>query len=206
MRILIVDDHPIIHQAAAEVLKDLAGETPMSAYSAQEGFAEFKTRRPDISIIDDTLPGASGFELIGDILGLCPEACLVMFASDGGAISACRALDLGSKGFVGKSDPPDLLAEAVRKTSCGEIWMPERLKQEIAFLRLKGGDADYVSSARELSILSKLSRGSSLGEISYDLGLSYKTVTNEVAALRRKLKARTQPEMIRIAIEKGLLG
>ncbi|MCH9808068.1 MAG: response regulator transcription factor [Alphaproteobacteria bacterium] len=206
MRILLVDEQPIIHRAVALVLREIAGEPLISAHTAEQGTAEFRRHRPDAMIVSDTLPDVSGNELIGAVLGLCPDAPIVVFAAIGGATEAKRALDIGALAFVGKRDAPELLVQAVESASNNAVWLPERLRQDIALQRLKGGEPQSVSSPRELAILSKLSRGSSLGEIGHDLGLSYKTVTNEVAGLRKKLGARTQPEMVRIAMEKGLLG
>ncbi len=206
VRILIVDDHPIIHKAIAAILSEMAECQVLSAFSAEDGLGEFIRRCPDAAIIDDTLPVASGYELLSDILSHNAEAKVIMFADDGRAASASRALEIGARAFLGKSEEPQLLKQAVRSVYSGKVWLTERLKQEIALMRLTGKDADKDSSARELAILSKLSRGDSLGEIGHDLGLSYKTITNEVANLRRKLGARTQPEMVRIAMEKGLLG
>lgn len=206
MRILIVDDHPVIHNALATLFRKDVGDGLLSAFTAQEGFTSYCAHKPDVSIIDIKLPDASGFELMGQIKAVDAEARMVCFSMRVDARTANRAMQAGAKAFAGKTDDPAMLREAVLRAAAGERWLPDRLRQEVAWLRLKGGGPGCELSMRELAILRCLSRGHSLGEIGHELRVSYKTVTNEVANLREKLRARTQPEMIRIAMEKGLLG
>lgn len=206
VRILLVDDHPVIHTAVATILGDLACDGLHFALTAQDGFRFFRQHRPDVTIIDMNLPDASGLELTERIKEVDADAKIVCFSMSADAAMASRAMQCGAMAFVGKTDDPALLRESVLKAAAGESWLPERLRQDVAFLRIRGGEREPDFSLRELEILRCLSRGHSLGEIGHELGLSYKTVTNVVANLRKKLNARTQPEMIRIAMEMKLLG
>lgn len=205
LHILVVDDHPINHRAMDIILAPVAKDGVTCVATAGEALAAFERDRPSITIIDLGLPDMHGTVLIRTLLERFPAARLVAFSDSPEASLAVEALEAGAMAVSRKSDPPEALLDCVLKVSSGKTWMPESLQQDVALLRLCGGNERERFSRRELTVLRALAYGKSLGEIAHDLEISYKTVTNEVAQLRLKLQARTQPEMIRIALEKKLI-
>ncbi len=205
MRLLLVDNQPIIHEAIKLLFADdLRGEL-MVARSCKEALQLVAAAQPDVVIIDPELPDGSGFDLVLRFKREIPTAGVVVYSRLGDPDTAWRCLQSGATGVVGKVDPCEDLRRCVLRAAVGESWLPERLQQAVAYMRISGVGSKEAFSVREMRILRALSRGKSLTEIAHENGISYKTVTNEVGQIRLKLGARTQPEMIRIAMEKRLL-
>lgn len=204
MRILLTDPHPAIHAALTALFTD-TGAVLVGAHAGGRALELFTRDRPDLMIVELALPDMPGLEVVTQTLDKFPTARIVAYAADDCAETVAQAMKNGLIGFVGKSDPLDALVTCVSRATQGQSWMPERLQQDVALMRIKGGTAVERFSRRELKVLRALSHGASLTEIAHDHAISYKTVTNEVAQLRQKLGARTQPEMIRVAMEKRLI-
>ena len=205
LRILVVDDHTIIHETLRRILADVAPQGVECTARTDAALRAFEADAPCVTIVDLGLPDSSGLSLIRKMLQQKPAARVVALADACGAVLAAQAMQAGAMAVARKSDPPDMLVTCVRNVLDGKTWMPGDLQQQVALMKLTGADGQTFST-RELAVLRALAYGDSLGEIAHNLDISYKTVTNEVAQLREKLKARTQPEMIRIAMERKLIS
>jgi two-component system, NarL family, invasion response regulator UvrY len=206
MRILIVDDHPIVASGCRALL---AGETAveiLEASDAESGEGVFVTERPDVCVLDINLPGVSGFELARRILARDPAARIIMFSMNDDPIFAARAIQTGAKGYVSKSGDPGDLLEAIRKVGEGGVFLPSAIAQSIAFARPGFADNRLAKlSPREVEILRLLGAGKSLSEIAYLINASYKTIANTSSIMRQKLGLRSSSELVRFAIENGLV-
>ena len=202
MRVLIVDDHPIIFSGCRSLLE---GEPDVEVLEAQDGaagFAAFVNQKPDVAVIDINLPGYSGFELVRCILEHEPEARLVMFSMTDHPTVAARALKAGAKGYIAKNDDPALFADAIKTVANGGRYLHPEMAERIAFLRADPSpDAVSNLSPRELEILRLLGAGRSMAEIASLLNVSYKTTANNCTQLKQKLGAHTTLELLRIAID-----
>lgn len=199
MRVLIVDDHPVVISGCRALL---AAERDISVFEANEsesGMAAFIAHAPDISVIDINLPGLSGFELLKRILARDPKALVVMFSMNDDPAFVSRALAQGAKGFITKNDDPSLFAAALKAVYAGETYIPGPMAKNI--LLHKHDEKHPELSARELEIVRMLANGQSIYQIADTLGVSYKTVANNCTALKAKLGARTSMDLMRSALE-----
>jgi DNA-binding NarL/FixJ family response regulator len=204
MRVLIVDDHPIIVAGCAAMLADEGGIEVFDANNADEGLNAYVERRPDIAVVDISLPGASGFELTRRILRHDAAARIVIFSMNDDPIFAARAIEAGAKGYVTKNDDPYLLLQALREVMAGGVFLMPSIAKRLAF-KNDAAISNPLSglSARELEILHLLGRGLGMAEIADAAGVSYKTIANSCSIMKRKLRARTPMDLVRIAIEHG---
>jgi two-component system invasion response regulator UvrY len=205
MRILIVDDHPIVASGCRAVLADEPQIVLLEASDAESGERAFSAEHPDICVIDINLPTVSGFELGRRILARDPSARLIMFSMNDDPAFAARAIGIGARGYVSKTGDPHDLVEAIREVGNGGTYLPPAMARSIAF----AGPAFARSplsklTSREMEILRLLSAGKSLSEIAWLVHSSYKTVANTSSIIRQKLGVRTSVELVRFAIESGV--
>ena len=205
MRVLIVDDHPIVASGCRALL---AGESEIvlaEASDAESGERIFATDHPDVCVIDINLPTVSGFELVRRILALDPSARIIMFSMNDDPIFAARAIEAGAKGYVSKSGDPCDLVEAIRHVGRGGTYLPTAMARSIAFAGPTFAQSPLSKlTSREMEILRLLSAGKSLTEIAWLVHASYKTVANTASIMRQKLGVRTSVELVRLAIESGV--
>ncbi len=205
MRVLIVDDHPIIVSGCAAMLAGEGDIDVVDARDAESGLAAFAAEKPDVTVVDIGLPGVSGFELTRRILETDPGARIVIFSMNDDPIFAARAIQMGAKAYVTKNDDPYLLLTAVREVASGGVFLMPKIANRLAFEK-SGAAASPLSAltARELEILRMLGRGLGMAEIAEATQVSYKTIANSCSIMKRKLGARTPMELMRIALEHRL--
>jgi len=205
LRVLIVDDHPIIASACRAMFAGEADVTIIEASDAESGEAAFAVERPDVCVLDINLPGVTGFELARRILAKSPHQRIIMFSMNDDPVFAKRAIEAGARGYVSKSGDPADLVRAIREVGGGGVFLPSSLAKEIAF-----GGSKVASNrleklnAREIEILRLLAAGKSLSEIAWSIKASYKTIANTSSIIKRKLGLRTAADMVRFAIEEKL--
>lgn len=205
MRVLIVDDHPIVASGCRAVLSGEPEVILLDACDAESGEKAFVAERPDICVIDINLPTVSGFELARRILARDSGARLIMFSMNDDPAFAARAIEAGAKGYVSKSGDPNDLADAIRQVGRGDTYLPPAIARSIAFAGPALAHSPLAKlSAREMEILRLLSAGKSLSEIAWLIQSSYKTVANTASIIRHKLGVRTSGELVRLAIAHGV--
>ena len=205
IRILIVDDHPIVVEGCRAMLAAEMDCILSAAADVETGEVMAEAERPDVCIVDLNLPGSSGFELCRRILARDPAARIIVFSMNDDPVFAARAIELGAMGYVSKTGDPADLAAAVRDVMDGGVYLPERIARSLAFA-MKPGAGHPLSrlTPRETEILRHVGQGKTLGEIAALIGASYKTVANSCSAIKRKLGARTSADLVRLAIENRL--
>jgi two-component system, NarL family, invasion response regulator UvrY len=205
MRILIVDDHPIVASGCRAVLAGEPEIVLLEASDAESGERVFAAEHPDISVIDINLPTVSGFELARRILSHTPSARIIMFSMNDDPVFAARAIDVGAKGYVSKTGDPLDLVEAIRQVGKGETYLPPAMARSIAFAGPTFAQSPLSKlTSREMEILRLLGAGKSLSEIAWLVQSSYKTVANTSSIMRQKLGVRSSVELVRLAIENGV--
>ena len=202
MRLLIVDDHPVIIAGCAAMFAAEGDIEVYDARDAESGLRAFLEYRPDISIIDIAMPGDTGLDLTRRILAEDRQARILIFSMNDDPIFAARAIQLGAKGYITKNDNPYLLIEAVRKVMAGETFLMPETAASLALKTIGVAPGAMAGlNAREREILRHLGAGLGLKEIADKTGVSYKTVANTCSIMKRKLNLRSAADLIRTAIE-----
>jgi two-component system invasion response regulator UvrY len=205
MRVLIVDDHPIVASGCRAVLAADPEIAVLEASDAESGERAFVAERPNVCVIDINLPTVSGYELARRILARDASARIIMFSMNDDPIFAARAIEVGAKGYLSKSDDPCDLVEAIRQVGEGGTYLPNAMARSIAFAGPAFAQSPLSKlTSREMEVLRLLSSGKSLSEIAWLVHSSYKTVANTSSIMRQKLGVRTSAELVRLAIEHGV--
>ncbi|MES1179723.1 MAG: response regulator transcription factor [Hyphomicrobium sp.] len=205
MKILIVDDHPIVLSGCRALIAEADDMTMLEARDATRAQEIFAAQHPDVTMVDINLPDISGFELARRLLIRDPEARIVIFSMNDDPMFAAQAIECGAKGYVSKSDDPSTFLDAIRTVAKGGHSLPTEMAQKIAFLRIGTGETAASLSSREAEVLRLLAKGKSMSEIAALINVSYKTVATTCTSLRKKFNARTLVQLIRIAAEQKIV-
>jgi DNA-binding NarL/FixJ family response regulator len=205
MKVLIVDDHPIVR---AGLQRLLAAEPDMEVREAASGKAAlsiFREQRPTVVVLDLNLPGIGGLEVITRLKIADPQARVLVLSIHDDEIHVMHALQAGAAGYVSKNAPPDELLEAIRRVAGGDTYIEHDIAEELVFssIRTRSHPLRDLSS-RELEILRLLAQGCTLPQIADTIGISYKTAANNCTRIKAKLGTTTTADLIRIAIQSGL--
>jgi len=205
-QILIVDDHPMMREGLAQLInceKDLevAGEAETAAMAVEKS-AQLK---PDLVIVDITLPGRSGLELIRDIRAVQPAALVLVVSMHEESLYAERVLRAGGRGYVMKQAGGKKLMEAIRTVLAGQIYVSPNTSARIleSFSRPHPETAATgveSLSDREFEVFRLLGQGESTRDIAKQLNLSVKTVEVHRLNIKNKLKVTTASELIHFAV------
>jgi len=205
MKILIIDDHPIVR---AGLRRLLAGEPEIEMREAADGkeaLALYGEYRPDLVILDLNLPGIGGLELIKRLRLEDADLGILVVSMHDDPIFALRALQAGAGGYVSKNAPPDEILEGIRRVADGQSYVAKNLAQEMALLPVRSRRPPLDDlSRRDLEILRLLGEGRSLRQIADALGLSYKTIANTCGQMKLKLGVERTAELIRIALQNNV--
>jgi DNA-binding NarL/FixJ family response regulator len=205
LRVLIVDDHPIVVSGCRAMLADEPNIVVNDAADADSGEAAFADDPSQLCVIDINLPGVSGFELARRVLRRDADARIIMFSMNDDPIFAARAIETGAKGYVSKSGDPGDLVSAIRAVAEGGTFLPPSLAQSLAFAGPTFASSRLAKlTSREIEILRLIGAGKSLTEIAWMINTSYKTVANTSSIIRHKLGVRSSSELVRVAIESRL--
>ena len=208
LRILIADDHALIRKGLKQVLAD---EFPQSQFgeagNAREALSLVASQEWDVILLDVTMPGPSGLDVLKQVKELHPKTPVLVLSMHPEDQYALRALKAGASGYLTKNTASELVATALRKILAGGTYVSQDLAEDLAHrLTQPAPAAPYEAlSDREYQIMSALASGKSVKEISFDLGLSVKTVSTYRTRLLRKLKLTTTAELIRYAMREGLV-
>jgi DNA-binding NarL/FixJ family response regulator len=206
MRVLIVDDHPIVASGCRALLAGDPEVAILEASDAESGEQVFVAEKPDICVLDINLPTVSGFELARRILAHNGSARLIMFSMNDDPVFAARAIEVGAKGYVSKTGDPNDLVEAIREVGNGGVYLPAAIARSVAFAGPAFAQSPLSKlTSREIEILRLLGAGKSLSEIAWLVHSSYKTIANTSSIIRQKLGLRSSSELVRFAIERRLV-
>jgi two-component system, NarL family, invasion response regulator UvrY len=204
MKILIVDDHPIVRAGLRRLLVAEADDITEAA-SGQSALSVFRASRPTVVILDLNLPGISGLEVIERLKVVDPKARILVLSMHGDPMHVRRALQAGAAGYVTKNARPDEIIEAVHRVARGGTYVEHSIAEELVFLSIKSQLHPLAElSTRELEVLRLLAKGYSLANIASTIGISQKTAANSSSRIKAKLGAGTTADLIGIALRAGL--
>jgi DNA-binding NarL/FixJ family response regulator len=203
--ILVIDDHPIVRAGCRQLIQRIPSTKVVEAETGEEGYRLFQELYPDMVLLDITLPGIGGLEVLRRMRANRENAKVLMFSMHEDPVFASRAMQTGAKGYITKNNAADHLVEAVEKVLSGKTYLSADMAQELAMLNIGAGTSALSDlSRRELEILRLVGEGKSMTEISGILGISYKTVANNLTQIKSKLGISKTAELMRFAISHGL--
>jgi DNA-binding NarL/FixJ family response regulator len=202
MKVLIVDDHPVIIAGCRSMFAAEENHEIIDAKDADSGFEAFVNYKPDLCIIDISLPGKSGFDLVQRIIERNRDAKIIIFSMNDDPIFASRALRLGAKGYVTKNDNPYFLLDAINAVMSGKNYLMTKISEALSIQNdLKNYDISTILTEREREVFKLLGTGMKIREIAQETGISYKTVANTCSIIKNKLKLQTIGELSQMALE-----
>jgi DNA-binding NarL/FixJ family response regulator len=207
IRVLIVDDHPLLRKGVGQLIdqeKDLVvvGE----AEDANKAMTAIENTRPDVALIDITLAGASGIELLKNVKARFPKLKMLVLSMHDESVYAHRALRAGASGYIMKQEGTDRVLTALRKVSKGEVYLSERLGNRLLHSLVNGRASLTTSpvemlSDRELEVFSLIGQGHGTRPIAEKLHLSIKTIESHRAHIKEKLNLQSATELVHRAIQ-----
>ncbi len=212
-RILIVDDHPIMRFGLARLVEaepDL--RVSQEAGTAREALAYLEKEKPDLALVDMTLPDRSGLELIKDIRATFDGVLCLAISMHDEELYAERVLRAGGRGYVMKEEAPDKLIQAIRRVMSGGVFLSEKMEARVVELFAggeRGGTPVDRLSDRELEVFQLLGQGHGTREIAGKLGVSVRTIDAHRAHIKEKLGLRDATELVHQAVrwvETGEMG
>jgi DNA-binding NarL/FixJ family response regulator len=200
--ILLVDDHPIFRYGLEAFLKKYQPEFVCShADNVGAALESLRDSPPDIAIVDVSLGGANGIELVTQMKAETPHLAVIVFSMHDEPQYVLRAFKAGAQAYVIKTDPPRELFDAITSVVSGNIFLSVRLRQNPIFRILHAGDSMMGQlTDREAEVLLLIGKGNSTVSIAKNLGLSVKTVETHQAHIKEKLGFSTGKEMVQFAL------
>jgi DNA-binding NarL/FixJ family response regulator len=201
IRILCVDDHPIVRDGLISIVTmqpDM--EIVGAAGSGAECLSMFGDLNPDVTLVDLRLRDTTGFELIRDILAISPSARTIVLTSFEGDVDIERALAAGAKGYVVKGMVREELIHAIRAVHAGKQHLPSAIAA-----KLVEHLASEKLTQRELDVLKEVARGKRNKEIGAALSIAEDTVKMHVKSILMKLGVNDRTEAVTIALRRGII-
>ena len=209
MKILLVDDHAVVRQGYASLLKALLPEVQVDeAGSGEDALQCVPVLAPHLVVLDLGLPGFSGLETCRRLRQRLPQLPVLFFSLHDELSLVRQALDAGASGYITKSSAPDVLVEAVRRTLAGHMYIEQELATQLACHKSSHGALDprlQSMTPREMEVFVMLSRGFPTQQIAAKLCISHKTVSNYMTLLKHKLQVSSHVELVHLAIDTGVL-
>jgi DNA-binding NarL/FixJ family response regulator len=202
IRILVVDDHPVLREGIAALVNGqpdmkLVGE----ASNGQEGLAQYRLHRPDVTLMDLQMPTMSGIETIIAIRNESPDARIIVLTTYGGDVQVVRALKAGARGYVLKAHVHKTLLDTIRAVQAGQ----KRISPEIA-AELADHAGEEELTAREIAVLRLVALGNTNKEIAAQLRISDETVKSHVTNILEKLGANDRTHAVTTALRRGIIA
>ncbi len=214
LSIVIVEDHPLFREGLKAIV---AGEKTLSllgeAGTLQEGFQKVKALRPDVAIVDLSLPDGSGIDLIRDIRKELSGTRILVLTMHSKTSYIVKALEAGALGYISKESASETLISGLRAVARGDYFLDSRISHSVV-ARLIGDPAGRKKSKsnaydaltqREQEIMVLLSEGKSTGDIAEKLFITRKTVENHRSNIMNKLDVHTTLDLVRYAARLGLI-
>lgn len=200
LKILIVDDHPIMRYGVAAILQARSDMTVVAQTGTATGAIEmFRQHSPDIVLMDLRLPDQSGVDAIRAIRRFAPQAKFIVLTTYEGDEDIHQALEAGARGYLIKGMPHETLIDALRKVQAGGRFVPPPVARALAS-RLP----DCQLSSREREVLSLLVRGKSNREIAEELAIKETTVKSHVSVILMRLNVTDRTQAVITALQRGL--
>jgi len=205
--IVLVDDHAVVRAGVRRLLEqeplfEVIGE----AESGEKAYQIYGELKPDVMVMDLSMPGMGGLEAIRRILMRYEKAKILVLSMHEDLSFANQALKLGAKGYLIKNTLADDLVKSIETVSNGEVFLSAEIAKKMAVQSISGEkDPIHELSAREFEIFRLLAEGLDIDAIASTLNISSKTVSNYQTMIKQKLDINSPVELIRYAIKTGVI-
>jgi len=201
IRIMCVDDHPLLREGLAALINNQPGmELVAQAANAQEGIAQFRRHRPDVTLMDLRLPDRSGIDAMIAIRSEFPEARVVMLTTFEGDVEIQRALAAGARGYILKNAPPNDLLEVILQVHAGKKRIPTQVAAQLAEHL-----SDEFLTDREIEVLRLIAEGNRNRDIAEKLFITEETVKVHIKHIMDKLGANDRTQAVAIGVRRGII-
>ena len=201
IRILTVDDHPLLREGIAFLVKSQQDmELVAEASDGEEAIEQFRRHRPDVTLMDLRMPNLNGTEAISRIRNEFPDAKIIVLSTYGGDVQVLRAIKAGARGYIVKGHVHRELLDAIRSVHAGHKRIPPEIAAELA-----DHAADDHLSLRELDVLRLIGAGNANKQIADKLSIGETTVKNHISSILSKLGANDRAHAVTIALRRGII-
>jgi DNA-binding NarL/FixJ family response regulator len=205
--IVLVDDHAVVRAGVRRLLdQEPLFEVIGEAESGEKAYQIFGELKPDVMVMDLSMPGMGGLEGIRRILMRYEKAKILVLSMHEDLSFANQALKLGAKGYLTKNTLADDLVKSIETVTQGDVFLSDEIAKKMAMQSISGNqDPVHELSAREFEIFRLLAEGLDIDAIASTLNISSKTVSNYQTMIKQKLNINTPIELIRYAIKVGVI-
>ena len=208
-KIILVDDHAVVRAGFQMLLAtsdsiEVVGE----AARGEQAIQQYLELKPDMLVMDLSMPGMGGLETIGRIIQRDSEARILVFSVFHEQVYVNRALNAGAKGYITKNSAPEILIEAISSIMQGQSYVEQGLLSKTNSKFKNSGNYQAIIaefSQREFDVFRMLAQGMTIHKIAEQLCLGYKTVANYATQVRKKLQVETLIELVHIAEDLGIM-
>ena len=207
VRIVLADDHAIVREGLKRIVSDVADFTVAGeAADGTEVMQQVRALEFDVLVLDLSMPGRSGMELIKLVKAEKPRLRILVLSMHQEMQYAVRAIKSGASGYLTKESAPAQLEQAIRKIAAGGAYISAEVAEQLALGAMPGSDQPLHGSLsdREFQVFRLLVTGEAVSEIAAKLNLSVKTVSTHKSNLMHKLGLANQTELVRYALKHGL--
>ena len=201
IRILTVDDHPLLREGIAVLVKSEADmKLVAEASNGEEAIEQFRLHRPDVTLMDLQMPNLNGTEAISRIRSEFPNAKIIVLSTYSGDVQVLRAIKAGARGYILKGHVGRELLEAIRFVYAGHKRIPPEIAAELA-----EHAADDALSSREMDVLRLIASGNSNKQIADKLSVGESTIKSHITNILSKLGANDRAHAVTIGLQRGII-
>ncbi len=202
IRILVVDDHPMLREGLAAIISFQSDMVLVAEAQDGEGAIEsFREHRPDVTLMDLQMPGMRGVEAITRIRAEFPAARVIVLTTYAGDVQALRAMKAGAVGYLLKSSVRKELLDTIRTVHAGRKHLSVEVANAIALHAVEDALTD-----REIATLARVAEGKANKQIAYELSLSEDTIKTHLKSIFSKLDVADRTHAVMVAVQRGILA
>ena len=206
IRVMLVDDHALVRMGFRMLLAGASIEVAAEADSGEQALRDYAAVRPDVVVMDLSMPGMGGLDAVRRLLAADPKARVLVLSAHEDTAHPQRVLRAGALGYLTKRSAPDALITAVTAVAAGRRYLDAQTAQALAAAQISGEASPAEAlSEREFSVFIQLARGMSVAQIADRLALSPSTVGTHLYHVKQKLGAGNQSELTLVALRWGLI-